>query len=107
MSQDGEPTERGHFDGSLTRTTFLIGLVVILASVYSQYVIPGLNLITGTLVVYGIPILATGLIWGKAIISKAINRTYKALKYGFRLLRGFYSLGDICGHPHFLAAADV
>jgi membrane protease YdiL (CAAX protease family) len=102
LSQAPQPAEKGPVVKSLTGTSFLVGLLVILASAYSQYAIPGLNLITGTLVVYGIPILATALIWGKTIISKALNHTYNALKYGLGYFGAFTVLGIITGTLIFL-----
>jgi membrane protease YdiL (CAAX protease family) len=66
---------------------------VILVSVYSQYVIPGLNLISGTLLVYGVPILVTGLIWGRTIISKALRRMHTAVRYGLSYFGIFTILG--------------
>ena len=71
LSEEAEPEKKGFVEKHLGKTGFVTGLLVILVCVYSQYVIPGLNLISGTLLVYGVPILVTGLIWGRTIISKA------------------------------------
>jgi membrane protease YdiL (CAAX protease family) len=81
----------------LTAVLFLIGLLVILVCVYSQYVIPGLNFVSNKLLIYGIPILVTGLIWGRAIIKKASNQTLNAVKFGLGYFGVFMVLGVIVG----------
>lgn len=89
-----EETEKGKPMGRrLGKAGFAAGLLVILACTYLQYVIPGLNLVTGTLLVYGVPILVTSLIWGRTILVKALNRIYAALKYGF----GYFGIFTIIG----------
>jgi membrane protease YdiL (CAAX protease family) len=45
------------------------------------------------LIVYGIPIIATSLLWGAAIIRKSFNNTYTALKYGVALFGVFTVVG--------------
>ena len=77
----------------LGKTRFIIGLISILASVYSQYLIPGLNLVSGTLLVYGLPIFIVSLIWGRAIISKALGHMRNALKYGL----GYFGIFTVIG----------
>ncbi len=81
----------------LTKAAFTIGLLVILASSYLQYVIPGLELVTGTLLVYGLPILVISLIWGRTIIVKSLNHTYAALKYGLGYFGAFTIVGFVLG----------
>ena len=78
-SKEAETEKERFIRRHLGKTGFVVGLLVIFASVYSQYVIPSLNLVSGTLLVYGLPILVTGLIWGRTIISKAFKHTYTAL----------------------------
>lgn len=97
LDQDSTSTERAIVGRPLAATSFLVGLLVILVATYSQYVIPGLNFVSGTLVVYGIPILVTGLIWGRAIITRAFNQTYKALKFGLGYFGAFTVLSILVG----------
>jgi membrane protease YdiL (CAAX protease family) len=66
---------------------------VILVSVYAQYVIPGLNLVSGTLLVYGLPILVTSVIWGRTIIAKALRHMYTAVRYGL----GYFGIFTVIG----------
>jgi len=78
---------------TITKKSYLIGLLIIFASVYSQYLIGGFGPIFGFLVVYGIPVLATGLLWGSAIIRRALGHTYTALKFGLGFFGAFTVLG--------------
>jgi hypothetical protein len=77
---------------------FVLGLIVILVSTYLQYVIAGLNLASGTLLVYGVPILVVSLIMGRRIVSKALNRTYYALKYGLGYFGVLTLIGFLAGN---------
>jgi membrane protease YdiL (CAAX protease family) len=97
LDRDSAPPERVVVARPLTVPLFLIGLLVIFVCSYSQYVIPGLNFISGVLLVYGIPILATGLIWGRAIIRKAFNQTLNAVKFGLGYFGAFTVLSLIVG----------
>lgn len=81
----------------LAATYFFVGLLVILICAYSQYVIPDLNFVSGVLLVYGIPILVTSLIWGRAIITRAFNQTFKALKFGLGYFGAFTVLSILVG----------
>lgn len=84
----------------LTRRRYVVGLTVILVSIYSQYLatVPGhiLNAVT----VYGIPLLVISFLWGRQIVRTAFGRTVSAIKYGL----GFFALFTILGN---LAAAAV
>lgn len=93
LTQEAKPEKKRFVEKHLGKTRFIAGLLVILASVYLQYVIPGLNLVSGTLLVYGVPILVTSLIWGRSIIVKALNRMYAALRYGL----GYFGIFTIMG----------
>jgi membrane protease YdiL (CAAX protease family) len=84
-------------DRRLSAAPLLIGLLVILVCSYLQYVIPGLNFISAVLLVYGIPILVTGLIAGPMIIKKALNQTHKAVKYGLGYFGAFTALSILVG----------
>lgn len=86
------PTERVAGTRPLTPALFIVGLLVILVCSYLQYVIPGLNFITGVLLVYGIPILVTSLIYGRTIIKKAFNQTLNAVKFGLGYFGAFTAL---------------
>jgi membrane protease YdiL (CAAX protease family) len=85
----------------LSRAKYLVGLVVIYITVYSQYVLPDLGLVFGGVLglvfdmmyVYGIPIVVIVLIWGRNILRKSLNKMYNALKYGFASYGGFTALG--------------
>ena len=97
MNQDSTSAERAVVGRPLAVTSFLVGLIVILAAVYSQYVIPGLNFVSGVLLVYGIPIIVTALIWGRPIITRAFGQSYKALKFGLGYFGAFTVLGILVG----------
>jgi membrane protease YdiL (CAAX protease family) len=73
----------------ISSKSYVLGLSVLLACAYSQYVIGSLGPVLGMLVVYGVPILVTGLICGSAIFSKAVSRMSDALKFGLGFFGGF------------------
>ncbi len=82
----------------ISKKSYFIGLVVIFVSVYSQYLVPeGFGLVLGFLIVYGIPVVATGLLWGRAIIRKALSHTYTALKFGLGFFGAFTVLSLFLG----------
>jgi hypothetical protein len=81
LSEKLEPEKRSGVK-RIGRKLFVLGLMVIIVSSYLQYVLTDLSLASDTLLVYGFPILVVSLIMGRRIISKALNRTYHALKYG-------------------------
>jgi membrane protease YdiL (CAAX protease family) len=93
VTQKSEPEKEIDVGRRFGKTSFLVGLLVILTCTYLQYVIPGLNFVSGALLVYGIPILVTGLIWGRAIISKARNHVSAALRFGL----GYFGVFTILG----------
>jgi membrane protease YdiL (CAAX protease family) len=93
LSEEAKTEKRRWVEKNLGKTSLITGLVVILASVYAQYVIPGLNLVSGTLLVYGIPLLVTSLIWGRTIISKALRQMSTAVRYGL----GYFGIFTIIG----------
>jgi membrane protease YdiL (CAAX protease family) len=97
LSKEAETEKKRFARRHLGKTGFVVGLIVILVSVYSQYAIPGLNLVSGTLLVYGLPILVTSLIWGRTIISKALRHMYTALRYGLGYFGVFTILGFSAG----------
>lgn len=79
----------------LTKKSYLVGLFIIFASAYSQYLIGGFGPIFGIFVVYGVPLLATSLLWGSEIIRKAFSRTFTALKFGLGFFGAFAVLGTL------------
>ena len=93
LSNEVEPEKKRPAGKNLGKTAFVVGLIVILVSVYAQYVIPNLNLISGTLLVYGLPILVTGVIWGRTIIAKALRHMYTAVRYGL----GYFGIFTVIG----------
>jgi len=85
--------ENGGLEKPIPKSLYLIGLLVIFASIYSQYAIGGLGPILGTFIIYGIPILTTIILWGSSIIRRAFNHTYTALKFGL----GFFGIFTVLG----------
>jgi len=81
----------------ITKKMYLAGLMAIFASAYSQYLFRGIGPMVGMLLVYGIPLLITGYIWGSAIVKKALTHTYSALKVGIGLFGAFTVLGTLTG----------
>jgi hypothetical protein len=80
---------------------YVLGLIIVFAAIYSQYLIPfsGFHLETAPrltlelLLVYGVPILAITLLWGRTIIRTFFNKTYSAFKLGLGLFGAFTALG--------------
>lgn len=97
MDHNATPKEAAGAAKPLPIVALLVGLAVILFGSYSQYVIPNLNFVTGVLLVYGLPILVTGLIAGPMIIRKASNQMLKAAKYGFGYFGAFTALSIVVG----------
>ncbi len=99
VQTEGSELKQSQVTGKrITKKTYLVGLVIIFAAVYSQYVIPqGFGLVLGFLVVYGIPVVATGLLWGRAIIRRALSRTATAVKFGLGFFGAFTVLGLVLG----------
>lgn len=81
----------------MTRGTYLIGLLIIFAVVYSQYLFggKGYGLVLGAVIVYGVPIVATLLLGGFPIVRRGLNQTYTALKFGLGFFGAFTALGII------------
>jgi len=85
--------ENGGLEKPIPKRSYLIGLLVIFASIYSQYAIGGLGPILGASLIYGIPILTTIILWGSSITRRAFNHTYTALKFGL----GFFGIFTVLG----------
>jgi membrane protease YdiL (CAAX protease family) len=78
------------------KRSYIAGLLVIAACVYSQYYFQylGFNLgLIKLLLVYGVPILTITLLCGTAIIRKFFKNTFSAFKYGLGLFGVFTALG--------------
>lgn len=97
LDQDSTPKETVDAAKPLPAVSLLVGLLVILVASFSQYVIQGLNFVSGVLLVYGFPILVTALIAGRAIIKKAANQPLKAAKYGLGYFGAFTALSILVG----------
>lgn len=91
----------------ITKKSYLVGLCVVFASVYSQYFIEGLHPILGIIIIYGVPLLATSLLWGSEIIRKAFSRTFTALKFGLGFFGAFTVLGMLVSIVILLIMAAV
>jgi membrane protease YdiL (CAAX protease family) len=81
-----------HSDKPITKSAYLVGLFIIMASIYSQYIFSS-KLTHNMLIVYGVPIIATSLLWGAAIIRKSFSNTSIAFKYGAALFGVFTVIG--------------
>jgi membrane protease YdiL (CAAX protease family) len=76
----------------LSTGKYLVGLVVIYATAYSQYLLPDIGLVFSLLFVYGIPLVIIGSYWGRYTLHRFFNRMYAAVKYGFASYGGFTAL---------------
>ena len=68
----------------LPKKLYLLGVAVIFVCVYSQYFIR-YGAITGYLVVYGIPIIAVSLLFGRQLIQRAFKNNKEAAILGLGL----------------------
>jgi membrane protease YdiL (CAAX protease family) len=78
----------------LSGKSYIVGLLIIFAAVYSQYLVP-LGTFLGFLVVYGLPVAVISAIFGKEIMKKAKNNGGKAFKLGLGLFGAFTIAGII------------
>ena len=93
QNNDSGVRENGGLEKPVLKRSYIIGLLVIFASIYSQYALKGLSPILAAFVIYGIPILTTIILWGSSITRRAFNHTYTALKFGLGLFGAFTVLG--------------
>lgn len=77
----------------LSRARYIVGLLVIYAAIYSQYLLPDIGLVFGLIYVYGIPLVVIAFLWGRNILHRSLHKMYEALKYGFASYGGFTALG--------------
>ena len=93
MAENSDSIGVGKPERALSGGQYLLGLFIIFASIFSQYIVTGLDLITKTLIVYGVPVLVISLIWGRQIIAKAFKNLGTAAKYGLGFFGSFTVLG--------------
>ena len=74
-------------DKPLPKLLYLIGVVVIFLTVYSQYFIE-INGFAGFIVVYGIPIVVVSLFFGREILKRSCKNNVLATKLGFGMFGG-------------------
>jgi membrane protease YdiL (CAAX protease family) len=79
----------------LTWKRYLVGLLVIFAASYSQYFVPGINLMAGGFCVYGISIIVIGPLQGKSILRRAFRHSGIALRLGLGSFGIFTLLGMV------------
>ncbi len=77
----------------LTPARYLVGLAIIFASAYGQYLVSGLNLALGAFCVYGISIIAIALLYRAPVARRAFRHTGSALKLGLGYFGFFTVLG--------------
>ncbi len=80
---------------SISKQTYIVGLLILFASAYSQYFFRGGNSIFRMIIVYGIPFVAVSIFWGSVIIKRALHHTLRALKFGFAVYGFFTILGTL------------
>ena len=68
----------------LPKKFYVIGVIVIFLTVYSQYFVR-YGVITGYLVVYGVPVAVATLLFGRQLLSRAAKNNKEAGKYGLSL----------------------
>ena len=86
------------FEKPLTKRSYFIGLFIIFIAAYSQYLVGGIGLIGGMLVIYGVPLMVVSLLWGRTIIRNAFNHTLNALKLGLCSFGIFTLLGVVAAN---------
>ncbi len=86
MNPDGKP---------LSGRRYLLGLLIIFASAYSQYVTKEFGPLLGMLVIYGVPVWVVSYLFGANILRTAFRHTSPALKVGLSLFGVFAILGLI------------
>jgi len=89
----------------ITRKLYLLGLGIIFVASYSQYLVRGLGLFLGELVVYGIPFFAASSFLGLVMIKKAFRPKFVALKFGLAFFGAFTVLGTLAGAAVFYVIA--
>jgi membrane protease YdiL (CAAX protease family) len=75
----------------LTPGRYLIGIIIIFASAYGQYLVSGLSLALGAFFVYGVSIIAIALLYRAPVARRAFRHTTLALKLGLGYF-GFFTV---------------
>ncbi len=88
VAQEHDGTRR-----PLTPARYLIGIVIIFASAYGQYLVSGLSLVLGAFFVYGASIIVIALLYRAPVASRAFRHTGLALKLGL----GYFGLFTVLG----------
>lgn len=91
--QRGVPEPLEYKGKNRTKKSYIAGLIIIFACMYSQYLGFHYGPILGMLIVYGVPISAVTLLWGTTIIRRFFHSTYSALKLGLGFFGAFTVLG--------------
>lgn len=81
----------------LSKRAYLTGLLVLVICSYSQYLLGAFPSALGTLFVYGVPVTAAGVLFGRPIMSGALSHNRGALRLGLGLFGIFLLLGELTG----------
>jgi membrane protease YdiL (CAAX protease family) len=92
----GSAEHSGTLRGTITIRTFLVGVLIIAIATYVQY-ITDFGTIADFFIVYGIPIAAVTILWGRSILMKAFGDSWTALKYGLGFFSVFTIIGTVAG----------
>jgi membrane protease YdiL (CAAX protease family) len=96
LAKDGSVLRKNEsLEKPISKWSYLIGLIVICFSIFSQYIIGDLSAIAQIIVVYGIPVITVSLLWGKSIIRHANNHFFSAIKFGLGMFGAFMDLAII------------
>ncbi len=95
LPERSEPRPYWKDKGSrLTFRRYMLGLLVIFLTSYSQY-LGGFRAVGGAFIVYGCSIFATTLLYGRAIAGRSLSNTRMALTLGPAFFGVFTVLGGI------------
>jgi membrane protease YdiL (CAAX protease family) len=81
-------------DKPLSKILYLLGVIVIFLATYSAYFV-SLGAISGYLVVYGIPIVVTSVIFGRELFKRAAKNNKTAAQLGLGIFSVFTLIGII------------
>jgi membrane protease YdiL (CAAX protease family) len=88
---------------ALTGKAYLVGLLVVFASSYSQYLVPGINLAARAFCIYGVSIIVISALCGKSILRKAFRHTGTTLRLGL----GFFGIFTFLGTAASVLIVDI
>lgn len=95
LTVQSDQAKQGHGRKQINKRAYLLGLIVILGAAYSQYLFGNFGPVFGVLLVYGIPVLATMLLWGRTAIRKSLNHMLAASKFGLGFFGAFTALSMV------------